>query len=96
MRAIKPIGSGEQIYNTYGDLPNADLLRRYGYTRFGKTKNDVVEIATQLAIDSAAVNLSELHLKKRVCLFLCVRYVILVCANMGLDGLYARVRRTAG
>ncbi|KAK7205767.1 hypothetical protein BZA70DRAFT_276993 [Myxozyma melibiosi] len=66
MRATKPIAKDEQIFNTYGDLPNADLLRRYGYTRFGKTKNDVVEIPTQIAIDAAGVNLSELHLKKRM------------------------------
>ncbi|CAO3637854.1 unnamed protein product [Cunninghamella blakesleeana] len=32
MKAIKPIQEGEQIYNTYGDLCNADLLRKYGFT----------------------------------------------------------------
>lgn len=31
MVAIRPIKLGEQIWNTYGDLPNADLLRRYGH-----------------------------------------------------------------
>ncbi|KAK9455260.1 hypothetical protein V1511DRAFT_499916 [Dipodascopsis uninucleata] len=67
MRAIKPIAKGEQVYNTYGDLPNADLLRRYGYVRFGKTANDCVEIDTQKVIDRvAAGNLKELHLKKRI------------------------------
>lgn len=31
MKAIKDIREGEQIYNTYGDLCNADLLRKYGF-----------------------------------------------------------------
>ena len=31
MVALKPIEHGEQIWNTYGDLPNAELLRRYGH-----------------------------------------------------------------
>ncbi|KAK9375095.1 uncharacterized protein V1513DRAFT_414020 [Lipomyces chichibuensis] len=66
MRATKFIPEGSQIYNTYGDLPNADLLRRYGYVRFGKTKNDVVEVETQLVIDSSPHRLSETLLKKRI------------------------------
>ncbi|CAO3649021.1 unnamed protein product [Cunninghamella echinulata] len=32
MKAIKPIQQDDQIYNTYGDLCNADLLRKYGFT----------------------------------------------------------------
>ncbi|KAG8859828.1 hypothetical protein FRB91_006486 [Serendipita sp. 411] len=31
MVAVRDINAGEQIWNTYGDPPNADLLRRYGY-----------------------------------------------------------------
>ncbi|KAF9579029.1 hypothetical protein BGW38_004892 [Lunasporangiospora selenospora] len=31
MVAIKKIDSGSQIFNTYGDLCNADLLRKYGF-----------------------------------------------------------------
>ncbi|KAI9322702.1 hypothetical protein BX666DRAFT_1849298 [Dichotomocladium elegans] len=31
MKAIKTIHAGEQVYNTYGDLCNADLLRKYGF-----------------------------------------------------------------
>ncbi|KAG0348016.1 hypothetical protein BG004_006310 [Podila humilis] len=31
MVAIKSIKQGQQIYNTYGDLCNADLLRKYGF-----------------------------------------------------------------
>jgi len=31
MVAIAPIPAGAQIWNTYGDCPNQELLRRYGY-----------------------------------------------------------------
>ncbi|KAG9220435.1 hypothetical protein CCMSSC00406_0003891 [Pleurotus cornucopiae] len=31
MVSTKPIKAGEQIFNTYSDLPNAELLRRYGH-----------------------------------------------------------------
>ncbi|KIJ60009.1 hypothetical protein HYDPIDRAFT_117671 [Hydnomerulius pinastri MD-312] len=31
MVSTKPIKKGEQIFNTYGDPPNSDLLRRYGH-----------------------------------------------------------------
>jgi len=31
MVAVRPIKLGGQIWNTYGDPPNADLLRRYGH-----------------------------------------------------------------
>ncbi|KAI0081972.1 SET domain-containing protein [Panus rudis PR-1116 ss-1] len=31
MITTKPVQAGEQIWNTYGDPPNSDLLRRYGH-----------------------------------------------------------------
>eukprot|EP00741_Cyanophora_paradoxa_P003751 tig00000093_g3646.t1 len=31
MRTTRPVEAGEELLNTYGDLPNAELLRRYGY-----------------------------------------------------------------
>lgn len=31
MCALKSIAAGEQIYNIYGEHPNSELLRRYGY-----------------------------------------------------------------
>ncbi|KAA8917550.1 hypothetical protein TRICI_000296 [Trichomonascus ciferrii] len=48
MRSIKKIPKGAQVYNTYGELPNSDLLRRYGYVESGGTEFDVVEIPTNL------------------------------------------------
>ena len=49
MRAIKPINQGDQIYNTYGNLPNHDLLRRYGYILPG-SKDDLVEISAEMIV----------------------------------------------
>lgn len=49
MRSIKAISKSEQIYNTYGNLPDSDLLRRYGYVIPG-AKNDIVEISSDLII----------------------------------------------
>ncbi|KAJ3564428.1 hypothetical protein NP233_g8304 [Leucocoprinus birnbaumii] len=57
MVSTKPIKSGEQIWNTYGDLPNAELLRRYGHVDIlplpsGESGNpgDVVEIKADLIV----------------------------------------------
>jgi N-lysine methyltransferase SETD6 len=53
MRTIRPIGKHEQIYNTYGNLPNADLLRRYGYVIPG-SKDDLVEISAEMIIETVS------------------------------------------
>lgn len=44
MRATEDIPKGAQVYNTYGDFPNGDLLRRYGYVEAGGTDSDILEI----------------------------------------------------
>ncbi|KAI7526717.1 hypothetical protein KC331_g16796, partial [Hortaea werneckii] len=41
---IQPIKAGEELFNDYGPLPNADVLRRYGYTTENYSKYDVVDI----------------------------------------------------
>ncbi|KAJ8596569.1 SET domain-containing protein [Rhizopogon salebrosus TDB-379] len=55
----KPIKAGEQIFNTYGDPPNSDLLRRYGHVDLvpcphlkGALGNpqDIVEIRADLVV----------------------------------------------
>ena len=51
MRSIKPIPKDEQIYNTYGNLPNSDLLRRYGYV-IADSPDDVVEISTESIVQT--------------------------------------------
>lgn len=52
MRAIKPIPANTQVYNTYGDLPNSDLLRRYGYVETGGNEFDVTEIKTESILEA--------------------------------------------
>ncbi|KAJ6508083.1 SET domain-containing protein [Mycena vulgaris] len=65
MVATKPIATGAQIWNTYGDLPNAELLRRYGHVDLlplpppappGARGNpgDVVELPADLAVPADA------------------------------------------
>ena len=54
MRTIRPIAKDEQIYNTYGNLPNADLLRRYGYVIPG-SRDDLVEITAEMMIEVVSV-----------------------------------------
>ncbi|PFH49761.1 hypothetical protein AMATHDRAFT_146943 [Amanita thiersii Skay4041] len=59
MVSTKLIKAGEQIWNTYGDLPNAELLRRYGHVDLlplpqGGLGNpgDVVEIRADIIVDA--------------------------------------------
>ncbi|KAF5093581.1 hypothetical protein D0Z03_002352 [Geotrichum reessii] len=56
MRATAAIPAGSQIYNTYGDFPNGDLLRRYGYTELGGTSSDLVEITVDELVDAMVTN----------------------------------------
>ncbi|KAK3818907.1 MAG: hypothetical protein J3Q66DRAFT_281983 [Benniella sp.] len=49
MVAIKPIKAGGQIYNTYGDLCNADLLRKYGFVDVPNPHN-IAEISGQSVV----------------------------------------------
>ncbi|KAH8806828.1 SET domain-containing protein [Flagelloscypha sp. PMI_526] len=61
MQATNPIKAGEQIWNTYGDPPNSDLLRRYGHVdeiplsdeQGGGTgnPNDIVELRADLIVE---------------------------------------------
>ncbi|KAG0232464.1 hypothetical protein BGW41_001858 [Actinomortierella wolfii] len=52
MVAIKPIKAGQQIYNTYGDLCNADLLRKYGFVDV-PNPHDIAEINGQLVVEKS-------------------------------------------
>ncbi|KAF8520448.1 SET domain-containing protein [Hysterangium stoloniferum] len=58
MICIRDITAGEQIWNTYGDPPNSDLLRRHGHVDVVCMPNglqgnpaDVVEIRADLIVD---------------------------------------------
>jgi SET domain-containing protein 6 len=64
MRSIKSIAKGEQIYNTYGNLPNSDLLRRYGYV-LPDSKDNIVEISADLIIGTIS-NLDQEAVERRI------------------------------
>ena len=44
MRSTKPIASGGQVYNTYGEYPNSEILRRYGYVEWDGSLYDFGEV----------------------------------------------------
>ncbi|KLO09098.1 SET domain-containing protein [Schizopora paradoxa] len=73
MVTTKAIKAGEQIYNTYGDLPNSDLLRRYGHVDLVEIPDsngmmgdpgDVVEVPADLI--SSVVGTDPEQLKERI------------------------------
>jgi SET domain-containing protein 6 len=68
MRAIKPVRKGEELFNDYGPLPRADVLRRYGYITDNYAKHDVVEVSLQLIKHTAIQELevSEQSLDGRI------------------------------
>lgn len=45
MVADKPIKKGEQIFNLYGELPNSEILRKYGYVELPSSKFEFAEIS---------------------------------------------------
>lgn len=55
MRSIKPIRKGEEIFNDYGELPRADLLRRYGYVTDNYAQYDEVEISMRTICYAAGI-----------------------------------------
>ncbi|CCE85934.1 Piso0_005574 [Millerozyma farinosa CBS 7064] len=48
MVAIKNIKKGGQIYNTYSDHPNSEILRRYGYIESDGSKYDFGEVPLRI------------------------------------------------
>ncbi|KAM5452102.1 Ribosomal lysine N-methyltransferase 4 [Microsporum audouinii] len=55
MKAIKNIQAGEEIFNDYGELPRADLLRRYGYVTDNYAQYDVVEFSLDSICNAAGL-----------------------------------------
>ncbi|ODM20394.1 hypothetical protein SI65_03447 [Aspergillus cristatus] len=56
MKAIKPIPAGEEIFNDYGEIPRADLLRRYGYVTDNYAQYDVVELSLSNICQAAGLS----------------------------------------
>ncbi|GAA6025653.1 hypothetical protein JCM10207_008926 [Rhodosporidiobolus poonsookiae] len=60
MMSTKRIAAGDQIWNTYADPPNSDLLRRYGHVD-EVNEADLVEVGLEMVVDMVgeAAGLSE-------------------------------------
>lgn len=52
MKTTSKISKGNQVYNTYLDHPNAEILRRYGYVEYKGSKNDFGEVTLENIKDS--------------------------------------------
>ena len=48
MKTIEPVKKGDELFNDFGPLPRADLLRRYGYVTDNYAQYDVAEISNDL------------------------------------------------
>ncbi|TIB66692.1 hypothetical protein E3P77_02096 [Wallemia ichthyophaga] len=75
MIALKDIKAGEQVFNTYDDPPNSDLLRRYGHVDYTPLSKDseymgnrynVAEIPADLILEKALPNANEKMKERRV------------------------------
>ncbi|KAF9481573.1 SET domain-containing protein [Pholiota conissans] len=72
MVSTKPIKAGDQIWNTYGDLPNSELLRGFGHVDYlllatGGRGNpgDVAELRADLIVQSLG-NVSQADMEARI------------------------------
>ncbi|KAL5334795.1 hypothetical protein BJX70DRAFT_347159 [Aspergillus crustosus] len=66
MKAIKSIQAGEEIFNDYGEIPRADLLRRYGYVTDNYTPYDVIELSLDLLCSCAGLSNSDIESQPRL------------------------------
>lgn len=44
MTSVKPIKKGDQVFNTYSEHPNSEILRRYGYVEPRGSQHDFGEV----------------------------------------------------
>ncbi|KAJ5302171.1 hypothetical protein N7508_007034 [Penicillium antarcticum] len=66
MKAIKPIQQGEEIFNDYGEIPRADLLRRYGYVTENYAQYDVVELSLSSICQAAGLENADIASQPRL------------------------------
>lgn len=52
MVATKDIAAGAEVFNTYGDLDNDSLLRKYGFVGEGPTPFEFVNVPGEEVIDA--------------------------------------------
>lgn len=48
--AVQPIKKGEELLNDYGSMPQAELLRRYGYITPNYAQFDVVDLSHKIIV----------------------------------------------
>ncbi|KAL1992902.1 hypothetical protein VTN49DRAFT_3658 [Thermomyces lanuginosus] len=58
MRAIKPISAGDELFIDYGELPRAEILRKYGHVPESYTQYDVAEVPLALLCRAAGLGSS--------------------------------------
>lgn len=58
LKSLKAIKKGEQVFNTYSEHPNAEILRRYGYVEPDGSAADFGEVSLTLIKDFFAKNTS--------------------------------------
>ncbi|KAJ6121935.1 hypothetical protein N7512_004400 [Penicillium capsulatum] len=66
MKSIKPIPEGEEIFNDYGEIPRADLLRRYGYVTDNYSPFDVIELSLDDICQAAGLPNSNVESQPRL------------------------------
>ncbi|CAM1320699.1 SETD6 (predicted), partial [Pycnogonum litorale] len=59
MITIKPIKKGDEIFNTYGELTNGQLLHMYGFSERSNNIYDAVEIPMDLFLEIFKEDISE-------------------------------------
>ncbi|CAI4351538.1 AEL_collapsed_G0011120.mRNA.1.CDS.1 [Saccharomyces cerevisiae] len=52
MVALRDIEKNEQVYNIYGEHPNSELLRRYGYVEWDGSKYDFGEVLLENIVEA--------------------------------------------
>lgn len=56
MKANKSINKGQEILDDSGELPRADLLRRFGYVSDDYAPYDVVELSLETICRAAGIS----------------------------------------
>ena len=92
MRCTRAIAVGEQLLNTYGNPPNSDLLRRYGFVD-EPNRGDLLELPAEIIVDAAAAKLRQVTGAAddavRACLMPRFEWA---CTELGLDEVFLLCR----
>lgn len=66
MKTTKLIKAGEQIFDDNGEIPRADLLRRYGYISDSYAPYDVVELPLETVCQAAGLENANIEIHPQV------------------------------